>query len=281
MATYWLVLAALLWGLVGCDDSEAARNAQQHITAEHIPRMVAVIDEDMARHKKGLTYAADRVAAGFVKAALERIEHEMRQVLKLVRSPKKGVSELVISPMSFMAAVDKRGVVICRDAEPDKMKGMNLAQMFPEVKKALAGQLAWGMGEFANEIKGGDPSVTMIMAAPAHYNGEVVGAITLGIPMWRLAQRLSKQLQAESSKNGVVLWVYVYRNDKLYHHGTPPDLDLLVPDHKARKAALAKSPKGYLGSVSQYGYDYGYGVQPIPILGEDAGIIVFRMDPNI
>ena len=273
------VLALIL--VAGCNEGEAARIAQDHIVREHIPRMVAVIDEDMARHKKGLTYAADRVAAGFVKAAPERIEQEMRQVLRLIRSPKKGVSELVISPMSFMAAVDKNGVVIARDADPDKMKGMNLAEMFPQVRKALADELSWGIGEFENEIKGGDPSVTMIMAAPAHYKGEVVGAIALGIPMWRLAQRLSKQLQAESSRKGIVLWVYVYRDSTLFHHGTPPDLDLLVPDQKARRAGLSKSPKGFTGAVSQYGFEYGFAVHPIPLLGKDAGIIIFRMDPNV
>ena len=280
MTLYRLGLSWLLFTLFGCDQGEAGRIAQEHLVREHVPRMVAVIDEDMARHKKGLTYAADRVAAGFVKAAPERIEKEMRQVLKLIRSPKKGVSELVISPMSFMAAVDKEGVVIARDAEPDKMKGMNLAEMFPQVKQALAGKLSWGIGQFENEVKGGDPSITMIMAAPAHYKDEVVGAIVLGIPMWRLAQRLSKQLQAESSKKGIVLWVYIYRDGKLHHHGTPPDLDELVPDEKARKAGLAKSPKGYSGAVSQYGFEYGYAVQPVPLLGENAGIIVFRMDPN-
>ena len=84
------------------------------------------------------------------------------------------------------------------------------------------------------------------MAAPAHYDGEVVGALVLGIPLWRLQQRLSKQLQMEeagkSKKPGTVLWVYLYRGDELHHHGTPRDLDQIVPDAKARKAGLAHEP---------------------------------------
>jgi hypothetical protein len=53
-----------------------------------------------------------------------------------------------------------------------------------------------------------------------------------------------------------------------------------VPDAKTRKAALAKSPKGFTGEVAQYGYWYGYGVRPLPQLGDDVGMIVFRMDPQ-
>jgi hypothetical protein len=122
------------------------------------------------------------------------------------------------------------------------------------------------------------------MAAPAHYKGEVVGALVLGIPLWRLQQRLSKQLQMEeagkSKKQGVVIWSYIYRGDELHHHGTPRDLDQIVPDAKTRKAGLARSPGGFTGEAQQYGYWYGYGVRPLPLLGKDAGVIVFRMDPQ-
>lgn len=283
MGAMRLCLSGVLVGLltlVGCDGDEAAKKAQALIQKENLPRVQAILKEDLARHEKGLTYAADRVAAGFVKADPERIEEEMRQVLKLVRSPKKGVQELVISPMSFMAAVDKQGVVIARDAEPDKMKGMDLAKLFPEVKQALGGKLSWGIGEFENEVKGGDSSVTIIMAAPSHYEGEIVGGLVLGIPLWRLSQRLSRQLQAEANKPGLVLWVYIYRGDRIFSHGTPPDLNERVPDAAARKAGLAKSPDGFTGTVDQYGYVYAYAVKPIPELGDDAGVIVFRMDPE-
>lgn len=267
--------------LLACDSGEAGRAAVRKVVDVHVPRMSAVIDDDIQRHKKGLTYAANRVAAGFVKAAPERIEQEMRQVLRLIRNPKKGVQELVISPMSFMAAVGIDGVVIARDAEADKMKGMNLAQRFEQVRSALSGTLALGIAEFENPIEGQPSSVTLLMAAPAMYQGKVVGALVLGIPLWRLSQRLSKQLQMESSKGGTILWVYVYRGDRLFHHGTSPDLDLLVPDAKARKAGLAKSPSGFTGVVAQYGFEYGYAVHPISQLGPDGGLIIFRMDPDI
>ena len=58
-----------------------------------------------------------------------------------------------------------------------------------------------------------------------------MGAVLTGIPLWRLSQRLTKQLQLDHvSEKGAILWVYVYQGDKLHHFGTPPDLDTMVPD---------------------------------------------------
>jgi hypothetical protein len=283
-ARFWLVVAlGAALGLSGCSE-QGAPEARKKVRAEHTGRVSTIVREDIGRHAKGLRRAADRIAAGFVKVQGEQQEREVRQVLKLLRSPKRGVQELVISPLSFIAAVNKDGVVVARDAEPDQMKGMNLGKLFPSVHEALAGTEAMEIGQFESLNKGGKPSVTILMAAPSHYQGQVVGALVLGIPLWRLQQRLSKQLQMEeagkSKKEGTVIWTYIYRGDELHHHGTPRDLDQLVPDAKVRRAGLARSPRGFTGEAQQYGYWYGYGVRPLPVLGEDAGVIVFRMDPQ-
>jgi hypothetical protein len=271
----------LLVPLSGCERRHADE-ARKIIRTKHAPHVAQIVSEDMQRHTQGLRHAADRIAAGFVKVSGEQQEREVRQVLKLLRSPKKGVPELVISPLSFIAAVGKDGLVIARDSEPDKMKGMKLAEMFPVVKDALAGKEGYEIGQFESFEKGAPPSVTVVMAAPAHYGGEVVGALVLGIPLWRMQQRLSKQLQMEEAgkKQGVVIWVYLYRGDELHNHGTPRDLDQIVPNGEARRAGYAKSPGGFTGEVQQYSYWYGYGVRPLRMLGDDIGMIVFRMDPQ-
>ena len=260
-----------------------APSARAKIRTEHAPRAAAIVLEDLVTHTRGLRYAANRIAAGFVKVQGEQQDHDMRQVLRLVRNPKKGVSELVISAMSFLAVVDTNGVVIARDLDRDKdqMKGMNLAKDFATVRGALAGTEGYEIGEFKNLNEGGKPSVTIVMAAPARFQDKVVGAMVLGIPLWRLQQRISKQLQSEEAgkkDKSSVLWAYVYRGDELHMHGTPRDLDTLVPDGKARSAGLAKSPGGYTGELAQYGYWYGYGVRPLRVLGPDLGLVVFRME---
>jgi hypothetical protein len=274
-------LASLL--LAACGEQDHTAVSRKKILEEHSPRISQIVIDDLKRHQQGLRIAAERMKAGWVKVEGEEQERGMRKVLQLMRSPKKGVRELVISPMSFMAAVDKNGVVIARDTQPDHMKGMNLAKLFPTVKAALQGEEGFEVGEFASLQKDGEPSVTIVMATPVRWNHEVVGALVLGIPLWRLQQRLSKQLQMEGAgneKKGVVLWVYVYRGDELHKHGTPRDLDQLVPDAATRKAGLAKSPGGFTGEVVQFGFWYAYGVRPLRVLGDDMGVVIFRMDPQ-
>src|SRR5689334_22549131 len=133
----WVLV--VLAGLSGCGPSGAAP-ARKKVREVHAPRVAQLVLEDLSTHTTGLRFAADRVAAGFVKVEGQQQEHEMRQVLKLLRSTKKGVRELVISPLSFIAAVGKDGVVIARDADQDQMKGMNLGKKFPSVLDALAGK---------------------------------------------------------------------------------------------------------------------------------------------
>ncbi|MET0387116.1 MAG: hypothetical protein ABW321_14205 [Polyangiales bacterium] len=272
-----LLCVCLSLSLVSCGNS-GAPGARKLIREKHSPRVQAIVEDILTRHNAGLRQAADRIAAGFVRVAGDEQESDMRQVLKLIRSPKRGVPELVISPMSFIAVVGKDGRCIARDVEPDQMKGMELAKQFPVVADALQGKQGMAIGEF--KAPDGKPSVTVLMAAPAHYRGEVVGALVVGIPLWRLQQVLTKQLQMElSSKEQVIIWVYVYRGDELHHHGTPPDLDKLVPDANARRAGLAKSPGGFTGEVAQFAYWYGYGVRPLRVFGPDIGVVIFRMEP--
>jgi hypothetical protein len=211
-------------------------------------------------------------------AAGEHQEQEMRKALKLIRSPKRGVQDLVVSPLSFLAVVNSDGRCVAREIEPDPMKGMDMSQ-FTVVADALKGKAGYGIGEFKTESD--KPSSVLLMAAPSLSHGRVVGAMVLGIPLWRLQQVLSKQLQMElaSREQQVIIWVYVYRGADLQHHGTPPDLDKLVPDYSARTAGYAKSPGGFTGAVNQFAYWYGYGVQPLRVLGPDIGVVVFRMEP--
>jgi hypothetical protein len=264
--------------LVACGP-DGAPNARKLIREEHAPRVQAMVLDIFARHERGLRYAADRIAAGFVKVEGEQQVAEMRQVLKLLRSPKRGVPELVISPMSFMAVVGKDGKCIARDLEPDKMAGLDLGKMFPSVRAALDGKQGMEIGQFESTEKGGKPSVTLLMAAPAHYRGEVVGALVLGIPLWRMQQLMSKQLQMElAGKRNVVIWAYLYKGQDIHSHGTPPEVDTLMPSHEVRQAGLAKSPGGFTGVVQQYGYWYGYGVRPLRVLGPDMGVVIFRME---
>jgi hypothetical protein len=277
------MLALTLPSLGAACGGEPAADMRKKVRLEHGPRVAQIVVDDLQRHTEGLRLAAERIAPGFVKAEPDKQARQMRQVFKLIRSPKKGVPQLVISPMSFIAAVGLDGIVIARDVDPDPMRGMDLAKVFPVVKAALAsGAEGYEIGQFESLEKGGKPSVTIVMATPARYEGKVVGALALGIPLWRLQQRISKQLQMEEAgaKQDVVIWAYLYRGAELFHHGTPRDLDTAVPSAALRAEGLRRSPGGFTGELNQFGYWYGYGVRPLRVLGDDLGAVIFRMEPS-
>ena len=277
------VLALSAAFVVGACGGGGAENARRRVRRDHMPAIAKIIREDIARQTKGMDRAAERLAPGFEVPPPDVRERQVRVALKRLQEPPRGVTELIVSPMSFLAAVTPDGRVLARDADPDPMRGMNLAAQFPVVRAALAGSAGYQIGMFRSLERGGEPSVTLVFAAPSRRQGRVVGAVVSGIPLWRLEQRLSRQLQADNADetgSGVILWSYVYKGPHLYHQaGAHPDLDQIVPNDRARRAGLARSPGGFTGEVHQYSRWYGYGVVPIKRLGPDVGVIIFRSDP--
>ena len=275
-----LVLAWLCLSF-GCGP-DGAPNARRVIRETHAREIKTILVEDVKRHLVGVAKAGDRVSPGFlVENPVER-ESQMRTALRLLTKPPKGIQELIASARSFTAAIDASGVVIATDAkkESDRMTGADLGKQCAVVRDALAGKVGYAIDEFPAIEKGTEGSVSLLFAAPSQRQGKIVGAVLTGIPLWRLSQRLSKQLQLDHmSEQGAILWVYVYRGQKLHHFGTPPDLDTVVPDAAARKAGLAKSPGGFTGDVAQFGRWYAWGVLPVGILGDDTGVVIFRSDP--
>jgi hypothetical protein len=177
--------------------------------------------------------------------------------------------------MSFLAAIGLDGVVIARDRETDRMKGQDFKARFEVVRQALGGAATTGLGEFYATDPDAPSSWSILFAAPALRDGKVVGAVLAGIPLSRLAQRLSRQFRVEQTK-GAPVWVYLYKAERLFYWDTPPEVDALVRDPAARARALASSSAGYTERVRLQGELHVYGVFPIALLGPDLGTIVFR-----
>lgn len=261
---------------------DGAPNARRVIREQHAAEVKRIVADDIARHLQGVSAAGERVAPGFAVEDPKARGQQMRTALRLLTKPPRGIPQLVASPRTFTAAIDTQGVVIATDAKEDRdrMTGANLGALFAVVRDALSGRTGYGVDEFPPIEEGGEPSVSLLFAAPARKGDQVVGAVLTGIPLWRLSQRLSKQLQLDHvSEKGAILWVYVYRGDKLHHFGTPPDLDKVVPDAAARGAGLSQSAGGFTGEVVQFGRWYGYGVLPVRALGPETGVVIFRSDP--
>ncbi len=278
-------LLALAGTVAGCN-GEKGSNERRAIVAKDQELVLRVFRDDLRRGVIGVRRAADMMDRGFLVEDPEQRERELRTVMRRVQQPPRAIEELMISPISFLAAVDTDGKVIARDVarEDDRMRGFDMAEVSPLVRRALEeGESGYEMAELPSSLETDPPSVTILFAAPARHEGRIVGAMVSGIPLWRLGQQLSNQLRGENAEHvqqGGLVWALVYRGDQLHWHaGFPESLREIAPDQAARREGLSTSPGGYTGEVQQYGRWYGYGVLPLPRLGEDFGVILFRSDP--
>jgi hypothetical protein len=155
------------------------------------------------------------------------------------------------------------------------MTGQDFKSRFEVVRKALEGTSATGLGEFFAEDPEAPSSWSILFAAPSMRDGRVVGAVLAGIPLSRLAQRLSRQFRVEAAR-GDPVWVYLYKGNRLFHWDTPPEVDALIRDPVARAAGLATSPAGYTEKARLQGELQVYGVFPIELLAPDVGTIIVR-----
>ncbi|MFM2418317.1 MAG: hypothetical protein RL385_3040 [Pseudomonadota bacterium] len=269
------------WSLAACAP-EGAAHARAVIHDTHAPEVRRILAEDIARHLLGSKAAAARLVPGFAVDNPEQREAQVRTALRLLTKPPRGIAELIASARSFTAAVGADGVVIATDASEDKdrMTGLDVGKLFPVVQAAAQGKTSHGVHQFPAMVPGTEGSWSLLLAAPSIKAGIPVGSVLTGIPLWKLSQRLTRQMQLDhASEKGAIFWVYMYKGDKLHHFGTPPDLDTVIPDASAREAGLAKSPGGFTGEFMQFGRWYAFGVVPLRNLGPDLGAIIVRADP--
>ncbi|HEY6882077.1 MAG TPA: hypothetical protein VI299_28805 [Polyangiales bacterium] len=275
------VFCLLLVALIACGD-EGAANARKVLREVHALEVRKIVRDDIQSHLIGVREAGGRIAPGFATQDPKQRESQMRTALRLLTKPPRGIPQLIVSARTFTAAVEPSGSVLATDAKEDRdrMTGVNLGAQFAVVRDALAGKAGYAVDQFPPLEQGAEGSVSLLFAAPAQKSGSTVGAALAGIPLWRLAQRLTKQLQLDHvSEKGAILWVYLVRGDKLHHFGTPPDLDTVIPNAQQRAEGFKKSPGGFTGEFFQFGRYYAYGLVPLPALGADVAALIVRSDP--
>lgn len=271
----WGLIGASVLVLAACEDDAAVKQVEERLRTVDLARVEELVQQDLENHQAGVVKAAEKLAPGFGVSDPQKRELQMRVALRILQQPKKGIDEFVASPMSFLAALDTDGVVIARDRNPDRMKGQDYKARFDVVRQALEGSAATGLGEFFAEDPHAPSSWSILFAAPAIREAEVVGVVVAGIPLSRLAQRLSRQLRVEQEQ-GEPVWVYLYKGDRLFHWDTPPLVDELVPSAEQRGKVLSASPSGYTDKVRLQGEFEVYGVFPMRLLGPDLGTVIFR-----
>jgi predicted aconitase with swiveling domain len=269
------VFVLLLVALGACESRAAVSRTEARLRDSDLPRIQELVEQDLRNHQIGVVKAAAKLAPGFAVADAEIREKQVRAALRILQQPKKGIDEFVASPMSFLAAVGTDGRVVARDREPDRMAGQDFRTRFSVVRDALAGTAATGLGEFYAKDPAAPSSWSILFSAPSTKDDVVVGAVLAGIPLSRLAQRLSRQFRVEQRGSNPV-WVYLYKADRLFHWDTPPEVDALIRDSKARAEALAESSAGFTATARLQGELQVYGVFPLDLLGDDVGVIIVR-----
>lgn len=279
----WALLALLC--LLGCDN-EQGLNERRGIHDEDMPAVKTMIRDDLVRGMRGVRQVAARFQRGFLVEDRAQLAPEMRRMLGRLRDPRNVRFfnvDLMRTPVSFIAAVGTDGRVIARNAEDDQMAGFDLAEAVPVVRQALNGEAGYALSEIPSLEEDQPGTTTVIFAAPSTRDGEVVGVIAAGLPLWRIAQQLSNQLQldnADAKSRGALFWALLLHGEEQHYHGAfPPDLRELVPNPSVVRDGLEASPGGFTGEVQQYGRWYGYGVLPLPTVGEDVSVVLFRSDP--
>lgn len=261
--------------LVACENTAAIERTEAQLREVDLPRVQALVQQDLENHQAGVVKAAAKIAPGFAVTDPTKRESQIRAALRILQQPKKGIDEFVASPMSFLAAVGADGIVIARDREQDRMTGQDFKSRFEVVRQALEGASATGLGEFFAEDPEAPSSWSILFAAPSMKDGKVVGAVLAGIPLSRLAQRLSRQFRVEAAQ-GEPVWVYLYKGNRLFHWDTPPEVDALIRDPASRAEGLAGSPAGFTAKARLQGELQVYGVFPIELLAPDIGTIIVR-----
>jgi hypothetical protein len=269
--------------LTGCSPA-GAPEARRKIREIHAREVQAMVRDDLTKHRRGIVGVAERIAPILSGNAPteEARERALRAKLKAIRIMPRGVSELVASPATFVAGLRPDGIVIARDSDEDQMKGLNMAEHFPCVRAALTeGRTTECIADFPAQGELAASRSLVFATAVRASDGRIVGGAALGIPMWRLEQRISRQLQLDhSDEAGLVLWAYVYVGDEIYARpAAHPDLDQIVPTPAERAEGLRRSPGGFTTERRQYGRDYAFGILPVPSLGEGVGVILVRSDP--
>jgi hypothetical protein len=273
---------ASILALSACNP-EQGLNERRGIMRQDAPSVLHQVRQDIDRTRSGVEQAAERMQRGFLVEDPQQREREMRSVLIRLRQPPRGISELMVSPISFVAVVSTDGHVIARDASEDRMRGFDIGSVAPVVRRALTeGRAGYEFTELPSLEEGQPASVTILFVAPARHDGRVVGAVVAGLPLWRLSQQLTRQLNLEHAQQvqaGEIFWAIVYRGDQIHQHADfPQELEPAVPNEAERDRELRASPGGYTGEMERYGRWYGYGILPLPSLGEGIGVMLFRSD---
>lgn len=278
-----VVLAALAAGCKKGDDGAAARAATQ--AAEQYVREG---NEATRRLVEGLrdviVRAAPTVAPTLGDAA------RAREALRELHNDRTPLGrDFALYPTSFVAAVNADGTVVAADLreQGDPLSGKDVRGSFPCVAQALSGTAASCSGVLT--LAEGQPNrAYAVTAVPMESNGDAGatrGALIGVMNLARMAQAVRQSLDLDHRRDRVQLSVGYWVNHRLWP--LPDDPDVAVA-WRVPQTLVARLP-GDLGARVEAGgaatfhftenegrMQWGAAAAPTPVLGQGAGLVVYR-----
>lgn len=275
------VAAAAIGLLPACKDKSQENATRALRDAQGLAEQT---DKDVAEIERGLPEGARRLATLWANGADPRTDaHEVRGALLKVR---REVPDLNIAKSTFFAVTDDKGTAIRNDLDQDVMAGLNLAQIFPDLSRALNGQFVVTRGTFPGPAGANGPEKDWIAAQPIKNDGGRVSGLYVTGWTYRmfarhlhevLKSRLAKALRSAGDTGKMpIFYVGVFDESGVYTAPLTPQVDEKA---LADAGLVSKTASGSArGSVTVTGRDFGWGAARTPKLGPDTGVVVLRSE---
>jgi hypothetical protein len=274
-------LGLLLSVAVGCKDpGKVAAQA----AAENVAWLSKLAERDVEEVDRGLPEGAKKLAAMYAKSP--EIPKDPAQAKSALARARREVPDLNIAKSTFFAVADETGVAIRNNLEEDVMAGQNLVSVFPDLKKAVAGEYVATTGAFPGAKTNQGPDKDWVAAAPIKDDSaKVVGLLVTGWSYRRFAYHLQESLRTElveRTKQGgdtgklPVFYVGLFDKSGIYAAPrTPPVNEQALADVDL----VGKTASGpHHGSSQITDRTFGYAALRVPKLGPETGIVVLRSE---
>ncbi len=272
-----VLLCAVALG--GCKDKgkESAQKAQENVSA-----LVTLAQKDVEEIQRGLPEGAKRMAS-----LVEKREPLEPPVVRLrLQKTRRDVPDLNIAKSTFFALADEKGVAVRNDLEVDTMAGQNLAQIFPDLTKALGGAYVETNGAFPGPAGPQGPDRDWIAAAPiVRPDGTVGGVFLTGWTYRKFAYHLQEQLKHDmgeallkSKDTGKlpVLYVALFDKSGVYAASQTPQVNEKALDGEKLFDKTANGPVQAVISITER--EFGYAAGRVTKLGAEVGVVVLRSE---
>lgn len=269
--------ALTMLAVAACDDS--GKDAQARAAAL-LPKLEAVVQEDVAQLRRGLPLGAQKLASLLDPDPGANLQSLQRAIL----DARSGVRDLNIAKSTFFSFTDLSGVVLRSEAETDILAGKSVLAAFPSLKAAL--EPTSGVVEVYGEM----PEMRGVRTGPDHQwvlahpvkgdGGAVKGMFVTGWSFRRYAAFLEDQarreLQSMAQKAGEkklpLAYVFIVKGGKAYGAPVTPDVTASAVEKLDLAAATNASP--YQTALKITNRTFGLAAARAPGLGEGAVLAV-------